>query len=160
MSINYGDCKGNITLTNIFPRCNFAPKFLTRKMSRIVLLAAAMIAVSSAMTDASAQISKKCIQSNDGGYRFHLPHRSIRPHRQIPVRVSYDSSTTLLTVDFPQNSEKSSVEVFHNGVKVTGITAGGGTTFSCTLKDYGEGEYDIIVSKGNTVVYSKNVSVR
>ena len=147
-------------MTNIFPRCNFAPKFLTRKMSRIVLLAAAMIAVSSAMTDASAQISKKCIQSNDGGYRFHLPHRSIRPHRQIPVRVSYDESSTVLTVYFPQNSNGGTVEVYRDGLKVSAITAGGGTTFSCMLNDYGEGEYDIIVSKGNTVVYSKNVSVR
>jgi len=88
------------------------------------------------------------------------PSKCVRPAFKSSVRMSYDESSTLLTVDFPQNSEKSTVEVYRDGVKVTGITAGGGTTFSCTLKDYGEGEYDIIVSKGNTVVYSKNVSVR
>jgi hypothetical protein len=157
--MNYKECKGNITLANIFPRCNFAPKFLTRKMSRIVLLATAIIAVSSAMTEASAQISKKCIQSNDGGYRFHLPHRSIRPHRQIPVRVSYDDSSTLLTVNFPSNTEGGIVEVFCNGSKVAGIATGGGTTFSCTLKDYGAGTYNIIVSNKKTVVYTKTIVV-
>jgi len=131
-------------------------------MKKVILLAAAMIAVSGAMTEASAQIGKRCKCLGDRGRTIFLPapNRSIRPHRQIPVRVSYDESTTILTVNFPQNSEKSTVEVFHNGVKVTGITAGGGTTFSCTLKDYGLGDYYIIVSKGNTVVYSKNVSVR
>ena len=134
--------------------------FFLKKMMKTLLLMAAMIAVSGAMTQASAQISKKFKSAEDGGHHMPLPQKNIRPGRQMPVRVSYDSSTTLLTVDFPQNSEKSTVEVYRDGVKVTGITAGGGTTFSCTLKDYGEGEYDIIVSKGNTVVYSKNVSVR
>ena len=57
-------------------------------------------------------------------------------------------------------AEGGTVEVFCNGAKVTGITAGGGTTFSCILKDYGEGDYDIIVSSGNTVVYSRNIIVR
>ena len=118
-----------------------------------------MIAVSGAMTQGSAQISKKCISSNDGGYRFHLPHRSIKPHRQMLVRVFYDESTTILTVNFPQNSEKSTVEVYRDGVKVTGITAGGGTTFSCMLKDYGLGNYNIIVSNKKTVVYTRNIVI-
>ena len=129
-------------------------------MKKVILLAAALIAVSGAMTQASAQISKKFKSAEDGGHHMPLPQKNIRPGRQIPVRVSYDESSTLLTVNFPQNSEKSTVEVYRDGVKVTGITAGGGTTFSCTLKDYGEGDYAIIVSNGNTVVYSKNVSVR
>ena len=118
-----------------------------------------MIAVSGAMTQGSAQISKKCISSNDGEYRFHLPHRSIKPHRQMLVRVFYDESTTILTVNFPQNSEKSTVEVYRDGVKVTGITAGGGTTFSCMLKDYGLGNYNIIVSNKKTVVYTRNIVI-
>jgi len=131
-------------------------------MKKVILLAAAMIAVSGAMTEASAQIGKRCKCLGDRGRTIFLPapNRSIRPHRQIPVRVSYDESSTVLTVYFPQNSNGGTVEVYRDGLKVSAITAGGGTTFSCMLNDYGEGEYDIIVSKGNTVVYSKNVSVR
>jgi hypothetical protein len=99
--------------------------------------------------------------SQDGGnWRIGRPHGCVRPGRQIPVRVSFDDSSTLLTVNFPSNTEGGTVEVFCNGSKVAGITAGGGTTFSCILKDYGAGDYDIIVSSGNTVVYSRNITVR
>lgn len=111
-------------------------------------------------TDTTAQSRSKSISKTDAPYNVPKPHLSIRPHRQIPVRVSYDESSTILTVYFSQYTEDSTVEVFCNGTKVTGITAGGGTTFSCILKDYGEGDYDIIVSRGNTVVYSRNVIVR
>ena len=127
---------------------------------KIVFLAAAIIAVSGAMTQASAQISKKYKGSEDGGNHMPMPQKSIRPHRQNPVHVSYDSSTTILTVNFPHNSDEGTVEVYRDGLKVSAMTAGGGTTFSCMLYDYGEGDYDIIVSRGNTVVYSRNVSVR
>lgn len=127
---------------------------------KTVLLAAAVIAVSGAMTQASAQISKKFIGSKDGGNHMPWPHKSIKPYRQMSVSVSYDDSSTLLTVNFPSNTEGGTVEVYREGLKVSAMTAGGGTTFSCMLNDYGEGDYDIIVSNGNTVVYSRNISVR
>lgn len=49
--------------------------------------------------------------------------------------------------------------MFCNGSKVAGIITGGGTTFSCTLKDYGLGNYNIIVSDKKTVIYTKNVVI-
>jgi len=99
--------------------------------------------------------------SQDGGHwRIGRPHGCRKYKHQETVHVSYDESSTILIVYFSQYSEDSTVEVFCNGAKVTGITAGGGTTFSCILKDYGEGDYDIIVSRGNTVVYSRNIIVR
>lgn len=76
------------------------------------------------------------------------------------VNVSYNISTTVLTVSFSSISNGGTVEVYRDGVIVAGITAGGGTTFSCLLNDYGEGDYYIIVSQGNTVVYSKNITIR
>ncbi len=88
------------------------------------------------------------------------PSKCVKPAFKSSVRMSYDESSTLLTVNFPQNSNGGTVDVYREGLKVSAMTAGSGTTFSCTLKDYGEGDYDIIVSNGNTVVYSKNVTVR
>ncbi|MCR4561490.1 MAG: hypothetical protein K5685_15590 [Bacteroidales bacterium] len=107
-----------------------------------------------------ATAQKRCktqSQSGDKGKWYPDPMRSIA-HKS--VHASYDASTTVLTVNFADKFSGGTVEVFCNGAKVTGITAGGGTTFSCILKDYGEGDYDIIVSRGNTVVYSRNVSIR
>ncbi|MBQ3657487.1 MAG: hypothetical protein II956_11670 [Bacteroidales bacterium] len=76
------------------------------------------------------------------------------------VNVSYNISSTVLTVSFSSISNGGTVEVYRDGVIVAGISAGGGTTFSCMLNDYGEGDYYIIVSQGNTVVYSKNITIR
>lgn len=83
-----------------------------------------------------------------------------KPAIKPSVNVSYDTSTTVLTVNFSAVSSNGTVEILRNGSIVAGITAGGGTTFSCRLKDYGEGNYNIIVSDGKTVVYTKNITVR
>ena len=61
---------------------------------------------------------------------------------------------------YPSNSQGGTVDVYHNGAKVAGITANGGTTFSCTLRDYGTGDYNVIVSNGNTVIDNKNYTVK
>ncbi|MBR4272540.1 MAG: hypothetical protein IKQ30_06850 [Bacteroidales bacterium] len=61
---------------------------------------------------------------------------------------------------FPSNSQSSTAEVFREGMKVTGVTANGGTTFSCKLRDYGTGNYNVIVSSGNTVIDSRNYTVK
>ena len=124
-------------------------------MKKVILLLAAVIAVSGAMTKASAQTSKKFKgQENDGDKNQHTSSK-----RQMSVNVSYEDSSTLLTVNFPFNTEGGTVEVFCDGSKVAGITTGGGTTFSCTLQDYGLGNYNIIVSNKKTVVYTKNVVI-
>ncbi|MBR4326772.1 MAG: hypothetical protein IKP73_14735, partial [Bacteroidales bacterium] len=57
-------------------------------------------------------------------------------------------------------SHGGTVEVYHDGEKVAGITANSGTTFGCVLREYGTGNYNVIVSNGNTVIDSKNFTVR
>ena len=74
--------------------------------------------------------------------------------------ISYDAASTILTVKFPFNSQGGTVGVYRNGAKVAGITANGGTTFSCKLREYGTGNYNIIVSSGHTVIDSKNYTVK
>ncbi len=115
--------------------------------------------------NSTAQTFSKCSRKQDGekesiSHTILKPHLNVKPCRHSSVNVSYDDSSTLLAVNFPSNTEGGTVEVFCNGSKVAGITTGGSTTFSCILKNYGEGDYDIIVSRGNTVVYSRNVIVR
>lgn len=127
-------------------------------MKRIVIIAA-FVAAAGAMTNASAQV---LTMSNDKNNKIgtgdnHLPHRSIRLHKPV---VSYDEASTMLTVQFSSYSHGGTVEVYHDGEKVAGITANSGTTFGCVLREYGTGNYNVIVSNGNTVIYSKNFTVR
>lgn len=88
------------------------------------------------------------------------PSHCIRPVKNTTYSVSYNSATTNLTVDFRENSSTYQVEVFRNGSKVAGMSASGNTTFSCTLKNYGIGNYDVIISSGGTVISSKNYIVK
>lgn len=74
--------------------------------------------------------------------------------------VSYDTASTTLTIKFQSNSQGGTVDVYRDGAKVAGITANDGTTFSCVLREYGDGNYNVIVSNGNTVVESKSFTVR
>ena len=97
---------------------------------KIFVLIAALMAATVAMTDASAQT------------------------------VSYDEASTTLTIKFQSNSQGGTVEVYHDDEKVAGITANSGTTFSCILREYGEGNYNVIVSNENTVVESKSFTVK
>ena len=76
------------------------------------------------------------------------------------VSIFYNTTTTTLTVKFCNFSHGGIVEVYRNGAKVAGITANGGTTFSCRLREYGKGNYNVIVSSGNTVIDSKNYTVK
>ena len=97
---------------------------------KISVLIAALMAATVAMTDASAQT------------------------------VNYDTASTTLTVRFQSNSQGGTVEVYHDDEKVAGITANSGTTFSCILREYGEGNYNVIVSNGNTVIDAKKYTVK
>lgn len=88
-----------------------------------------------------------------------IPHKNIRPpHWTKPCNVSYDAASTVLTVKFPTNG--GSVTVSHNGAQVASMTAGSGTTFHSELRQYGTGNYTVIVSNCNTVVETKNFTVR
>ena len=124
-------------------------------MKKILTLAAMMLVFVSSV--ASAQ--KDCTNTNNGviGHRSPRQHRSIRPHKPT---VSYDEASTALTVKFQSNSQGGTVEVYHDDEKVAGITANSGTTFSCILREYGEGNYNVIVSNGNTVMESKSFAVK
>lgn len=111
----------------------------------------------------SGVASAQRYRANNGhnGHTYPQPHGSIRPpHWTKSCDILYDAASTVLTVKFPSNSQGITVEVNRNGAKVTGITSTGGTTFICALREYGTGNYNIIVSNGNTVIDSKNYNVK
>ena len=89
------------------------------------------------------------------------PHNKVMPGGiNEPATVSYNAVSTVLKVKFSSHSHGGTVDVYHDGVKVAGITTNSGTTFSCILREYGTGNYNVIVSTGNTVVDSKNYTVQ
>ena len=80
--------------------------------------------------------------------------------KQLPnVTASYNSSTTQLSVAFGAG-QGGKVEIYRNGAKVVNATAAAGASLSYVLRNYGNGNYTVIVSQGNTVVYSENVRVK
>ena len=111
-------------------------------------------------SEANAQcLSKKYIPTRPD----RRPSRNVAHQRNIKqpsANVSYDAMTTILNVDFPANSLGGTVEVFKNGSRIGAMTSGAGTTFGCVLMDYGVGQYSVIVTHGNTVLYSKNIEVK
>lgn len=132
-----------------------------------ILTIAMLIAAGTAM-DVSAQIrpnlniNTTCKAEGKYGNQkiLPIPHRSHKPHRGSAANVTYEAASTVLTVKFLSNSQGGTIEVFHDGAKVAGVTTNGGTTFSCVLRDYGTGSYNVIVSNGNTVIDSKNYTVK
>jgi len=74
--------------------------------------------------------------------------------------VSYNSASTVLNVEFPTNSQGGRVEIFRNGIKVVNATVPAGASLNYVLRNYGKGEFTIIVSQGNTAVYSNSVIVK
>ena len=117
------------------------------------------IIIMSANVSASAQRYKRLCNIPDERRTGVLPKSSVRPHKTSAI-VSYDEASTMLTVQFSPNSHGGTIDVYRDGVKVAGITANSGTTFSCILREYGDGNYNVIVSNGNTVIDSKNFTVR
>ena len=137
-------------------------------MKRIVLIVA-LIAATGVMTETSAQIftllSTSNANDNGNGDKddtdWHCrPHKGGKHRHPYQTETAYDEASTMLTVKFPSNANGGTVEVYHDGAKVAGITANSGTTFSCILREYGTGNYNVIVSTGNTVVDSKNYTVQ
>ena len=126
------------------------------------VLSTAILIATVATMNASAQIcSSFKLLGKDGNRKIvPIPQRSLKHHKVSIVNVTYDAASTVLTVTFPSNSQGGSVEVFRNGTKVAGVTANSGTTFSCRLREYGTGNYNVIVSRGNTVIDSKNYTVK
>ena len=119
---------------------------------------AAILAVSGAMAEASAKTVDNVIIDCDGNYWLHKPPRS--PKTNWTPIASYNSATTVLTVSFPNNGQGGKVEIYRNGVKVVDTKATAGASLSYLLRDYGKGNYSIVVSSGKTIVYSKQVTVK
>lgn len=117
------------------------------------------IIIMSANVSASAQSPQGKCSIPDEIHIGVKPRFSVRPH-SLSANVRYDAVSTMLTVSFPSNSQGGTVEVYRNGAKVTGATSNGGTTFSCILREYGEGNFTVIVYNGNTVIDNKNFTVR
>jgi len=128
-----------------------------------LIIAAALFAAMLPATEASAQFkSHLCLGINQSVFNGLFPkqHKCVRTNKPHSASVIYDTASTVLTVKLPSRSQGGTVEVYHDGAKVAGITANGGTTFSCTLREYGVGSYNVIVSNGNTVIDAKKYVVR
>ena len=101
-------------------------------------------------------------QTQDGEYKIEFlltqPHKS--PKTIKTPQVSYNSVSTVLNVAFPINDQGGKIEIYRNGTRVVGVKAPAGTSLCYMLRNYGKGEYIIIVSQGNSVVYSKQVTVK
>ena len=110
--------------------------------------------------------SKVSAQTNGGGTsggdnndtEFHTPHRGVQT--SCEPQVSYDSASTVLSVMFSSNSQGGKVEIYRNGIKVVNASAQACASLCYMLRNYGKGEFKIIVRQGNTVVYSKQVTVK
>ena len=85
-------------------------------------------------------------------------HKCLKSN-QTP-RVSYNFMSTVLNVSFPSNSQGCKVEIYRNGAKVINAAAPAGASLSYVLRNYGVGNYTVVVSSGKTVVYSNNVTVK
>ena len=123
-------------------------------------LVAALIAVSGVIAETSAQtksvVSKTTNNNHDD--RHHRPHKCLSVN--TTPKVSYNSVSTVLNVSFPSDSQGGKVEIYCNGVKVVNATAPAGATLSYMLRNYGKGNYTIVVSCGKTVVYSNSVTLK
>ena len=95
-----------------------------------------------------------------GGIGDQPPVRSMYIKRpNVQSTVIYNATTTTLTVKMPAITS-GKVEIYRNGVKVVDATAVAGANLSFVLRNYGKGNYTIIVSHGNTVIYSNSVEVK
>ena len=123
-----------------------------------VFFMAAILAVSGAMAEASAKTVDNVIIGCDGNYWLHKPPRS--PKANWTPIASYNSATTVLTVSFPANGQGGKVEIYRNGIKVVNAVVQAGASLNYMLRNYGKGNYTIIVSSGKTVVYNGNYIVK
>ena len=123
-----------------------------RKMTSVM----ALIIFSSATETAISQTCGKQPET----VRIELP----QPHRCQQIKktpqVSYNFASTVLNVSFPGNGQGGKVEIYRNGVKVVNTSAPAGASLSYVLRNYGAGDYTIVVSQGNTVVYSRTMKIK
>ncbi|MBR3568112.1 MAG: hypothetical protein IKN94_07555 [Salinivirgaceae bacterium] len=93
-----------------------------------------------------------------------LPVSKTTQTRKAPflpqVTSTYNATTTTLTVRFPATSQGGKVEIYRNGAKVVSASAAAGATLNYVLRNYGKGNYTVVVSNGKTVVYSGSCNVK
>lgn len=121
-----------------------------------VFLMAALFAVSSASAQTTGSGTSGSDNNDDS--RFHMPHKCPKPNTK--PQVSYNSASTVLNVLFSGNGQGGKVEIYRSGVKVVNTSAPADASLSFVLRNYGKGDYTVIVSSGNTVVYSNYVTVK
>ncbi|MBO7476678.1 MAG: hypothetical protein J6U04_01945 [Salinivirgaceae bacterium] len=114
------------------------------------------------LTSLTTNAQQKTIATTQGTTTTENPIR--RPHKcpkpNSKPQVSYNSASTVLSVSFPGNSQGGKVEIYRNGTKVVSTAAPAGASLSFVLRNYGNGDYTVIVSQGNMVVFSNNVEVK
>ena len=74
--------------------------------------------------------------------------------------ATYNASTTELTVKMPTATNGGKVEIYRNGARVVSANAPAGVTLSYVLRNYGTGNYTVIVSSRNTVAYCRSMNVK
>ena len=107
--------------------------------------------------------SNECVSAplHDGGpkeNKLNHPHKCPKPNSK--PQVSYNSVSTVLSVSFHGNRQGGKVEIFRNGTLVVSVNASAGAALNYILRNCGTGNYTVVVSSGNTVVYSNNVEVK
>ena len=111
-----------------------------------------------------AAVSLTSVGSVTAGNNLEEPPKIIPPLLRSPKRVNsasatYNSGSTELTVNLPATNG-GKVEIYRNGTLVVSANASAGATLNYILRNYGTGNYTVVVSCGNTVVYSNNVEVK
>ena len=129
-----------------------------------LLLAAALIVATGTITEATAQqtqLTKRMQCSFHNGYKnYHCQTKKGQQSRHCSADVSYDQYTKVLTVSLSSGSQDGRIEICPSHSGKTTIMIRPGETVRYTLGNYGRSSCTIIVSSGNTVLYSKNISNR
>ena len=104
--------------------------------------------------------ASSCVFAQGGLDIYYPPTNGVYVKRlNTKPTVIYNASTTTLTVKMPAITS-GKVEIYRNGVKVVDATVAAGSNFFFVLRNYGAGNYKVIVSYGNTVVYGKTMKVK
>lgn len=120
-----------------------------------IVTAALMFAMS-----ASAGTNPGGDDGDDNTKTIHRPRGVKRKNTDARPQLSYNSSSTVLNVSFPGNGQDGKIEIYRNGAEVLNTSAPVGASFSFMLCNYGKGDYTVIVSCGNTIVYGGSYNVK
>lgn len=101
-----------------------------------------------------------CVFAQSGLDIYYPPTNGVYVKRlNTKPTVIYNASTTTLTVKMPAITS-GKVEIYRNSVKVVDATVAAGANLSFVLRNYGKGNYTIIVRQKNSVVYNRSMKVK